>query len=145
MATDQSDDIALLDEVVVEDEPGGEPIDFESEVYTKEERDMLEEGMNPQEIMQEQHANIEVLEETESDLDVHNIPANDQNVVTSNISNEDNKAKEATREELKLFLGGDVYAGLKNPISKQMKKSLRVHCFIVKKKTGWKNQRTCCG
>jgi hypothetical protein len=47
------------------------------------------------------------------------------------------KARKAVLEELMMFLKLKVFDFIPNPTQEQMKKALRVHCFLTEKRDGW--------
>jgi hypothetical protein len=47
-----------------------------------------------------------------------------------------NKAREAARDELRLFIKEKVFKGLRRLTAAQMRKALMIHCFLVEKRDG---------
>jgi hypothetical protein len=46
------------------------------------------------------------------------------------------KAREAVKDELRLFIKEKVFKGLQKPTQAQMRKALMIHCFIIEKRDG---------
>jgi hypothetical protein len=46
------------------------------------------------------------------------------------------KAREAVKDELRMFIKEKVFKGLRKPTAAQMRKALMIHCFLVEKRDG---------
>jgi hypothetical protein len=77
-----------------------------------------------------------------SNIRRYNLPPNRYNhkysflSVHSSINKQGDRAKDAVREELKMFVKEQVFEKVTNPTVKQIEKALMIDCFVIKKRDG---------